>query len=85
MKDLLTIQDEIRQYILKASYADEEQIKDKTLIFEQGLMDSMGFMSLISFLEETFSVQMKDNDLVERNFESIEAISNFICLKLNHK
>jgi len=44
-------------------------------------MDSMGFISIIDFLEESFSVTANDNELVESNFESIDAISNFIFRK----
>lgn len=84
MEDLLHIQDKVRQFIIKTSYSEDEQVKNDTLIFEQGMMDSMAFMSLIAFIEETFSIQLNDNELIEAHFESIDAISVFIKEKLNH-
>ena len=42
----------------------------------------MGFISIIGFIEEKFSIAPKDNELIEANFESINAISNFVFQKL---
>jgi hypothetical protein len=38
----------------------------------------MGFIMLITFLEEEFGIKTVDSDLIEENFESINAISEFI-------
>ena len=77
----LMIQEKIRNYVLQAVYADKEKIKDDTLIFKEGYFDSMGFMVLIAFLEEEFGIKTNDNDLLEENFESINAISDFVTRK----
>jgi acyl carrier protein len=82
MKDKLQIQEKIRQFILQDSYVADDQVKNDTLIFAQGIMDSMGFISIISFIEETFSVSTLDNELIETNFESINAIADFVSRKL---
>ena len=44
-------------------------------------VDSMGFVVLITYLEEHFGVKTTDTDLVEDNFESINAITDFIIRK----
>jgi acyl carrier protein len=41
----------------------------------------MGFVTLITFLEDKFSIQIAEEDLVEENFESINAISTFVSKK----
>jgi acyl carrier protein len=43
----------------------------------------MGFVSLINFIEESFSIKAKDSELLEDNFESIDAIARFIESKQN--
>ena len=83
MENQLSIQEKIKQFILKASYLSEEQVGYETLIFAQGIMDSMGFISIIGFIEETFSVTTNDNELLDTNFESINAITNFVMNKIN--
>ena len=52
------------------------------LVFKEGFVDSMGFMTLITYLEEEFGISTSDADLLEENFESINAISDFVMKKL---
>jgi acyl carrier protein len=77
------IKDKIRQYIIETTYASPDQVKDESLIFVEGIFDSMGFVLLINFIEETFSIKAKDSELLEDNFESINAMANFVASKLN--
>ena len=81
MENNSIIKEKVKNYVLQAVYADKEKIKDDTLIFKEGYFDSMGFMVLISFLEEEFGIKTNDNDLLEENFESINAISDFVTRK----
>ena len=41
----------------------------------------MGFMVLITFIEEEFGIKTIDADLMEENFESINAITDFVIRK----
>jgi len=81
MYSIEQINHKVKEFIKETSYISEEQISNDSLIFVEGIMDSMGFISIIDFLEESFSVTANDNELVESNFESIDAISNFIFRK----
>jgi len=76
-----TTKEKIRNYIVQTSHADANKIKDESLIFKEGFFDSMGFIMLITFLEEEFGIKTVDSDLIEENFESINAISEFIQRK----
>ena len=79
--DISTSKEKIRNYIVQTSHADANKIKDESLIFKEGFFDSMGFIMLITFLEEEFGIKTVDSDLIEENFESINAISEFIQRK----
>jgi acyl carrier protein len=81
MNNQSIIKEKIKKYVLEAVYADKEKIKDSSLIFKEGYFDSMGFMVLISYLEEEFGIKTNDTDLLEENFESINAISEFVIRK----
>ena len=73
----------LREYIKENTYKEAELIQDETLLFQEGFFDSMGFVLLVDFLEEKFSIQVSDEDLTEENFESINALSEFIASKSN--
>jgi len=79
----IEIKEQIRQFIIESTYAPEPDVKDDTLIFVQGLFDSMGFILLINFIEEKYGIKTDDSELMEENFESINAIAGFIERKLN--
>ena len=82
MEDIVQIQEKIKQFILKTSYISEDQVKNDTLIFAQGIMDSMGFISIIGFIEDNFALTILDNELLEANFESVNAIAEFVLRKI---
>lgn len=75
------IKEKVRSYIKQSVHADSDKIKDGTLIFKEGFLDSMAFIVLITFLEEEFRIKTNDSDLIEENFESIDAITGFVARK----
>lgn len=78
------LKDKIRVYIHEAVHVNDEKICDDSLIFKEGYLDSMGFIMLLSYLEDEFGISTCDADLVEENFESINAISLFVSSKSGH-
>jgi acyl carrier protein len=77
----LKTKEKIKSYVLQETFAESEKINDDSLIFKEGYFDSMGFVRLVSFLETEFRLKINDNDLVEENFESINAITDFVFNK----
>jgi acyl carrier protein len=51
-------------------------------LLERGIIDSLGVMRLIAFLEKTYGVEVADQDIVPENFQDLNAISNFIEQKM---
>ncbi len=72
----------VKDYIIGATLSDTKNISDDTLIFETGLLDSMGLLFLIEFLKEEFNVEVEDEELLPENFESVNSIIQFIEGKL---
>ena len=76
------IKEQIKNYIIEASLSDNGKIKEDTLIFETGLLDSMGLLFLIEFLKDNYNLEVNDEELNPENFESINSIVSFIDVKL---
>lgn len=76
------IKEQVHKFISENTYSDPSAIQFETLIFKEGYFDSMGFITLITFLEDEFNVKTEDKDFVEENFESIKAITNYVTQKL---
>jgi acyl carrier protein len=79
----ITLSEKVMTYVLQNAYAGDAEILPETLIFKEGYFDSMGFVMLITYLDENFSIKVTDDELIEDNFESINAITDFIIRKLN--
>jgi len=80
-QDTFTIQQKVNQYVLHQTFAEKHKIQNDSLIFKEGYFDSMGFIMLITFIEEEFEIKANDADLIEENFESINAITSYILRK----
>lgn len=78
MVDAEEIKLKIKSYVQDTAFTNPDKIEDNTLIFKEGILDSMGLITLITFLEESFNFQIKETDLEEENFESIEAMAGFV-------
>ena len=77
------IADKIKEYIRSASFNNVDKLDDDLLIFKEGILDSMGLVSLFTFLQDEFDIQITDADLVEENFESVNAITRFVLQRQN--
>jgi len=70
---------EIRKFILdKFPLSRKQQIKDSDPLLESGVLDSLGVLDLVSFVEQEFSVHVADDELVPENFQSINRIAAFV-------
>jgi acyl carrier protein len=65
-------------------FGDVSKLKDDTLLFEKGIIDSTGILELVAYLEETLNVTVKDDELVQDNFSSLNSIENYLKSKNNH-
>jgi len=70
VRDFIT--HEMLHETLTDSLGDDEQL------VESGIIDSLGIMTLLSFLEEKFSIQISGDDLIPENFETVSTIVNLI-------
>jgi len=55
---------------------------DDASFLEQGIIDSIGFMELVAFVEKDFGIQVRPEDLVPDNFDSVNKLSRFISARL---
>ena len=75
------LQSELFEYVTDNTFKETDSLTSDTKLFTEGIFDSMGFVLLLDFLEEKYKLVADDDELVEDNFESIDAISAFILKK----
>jgi acyl carrier protein len=48
----------------------------------EGIIDSLGILQLVAFIEEKFNYTVPDEDVVIENFMSVSALSHYLDQKL---
>ena len=56
----------------------EIQLLPEDDLLGSGLLDSMGVMRLVGFVEETFNIKIPPEDIVIENFMDVKAITNYV-------
>ena len=72
----------VREFILKRfPLARKQGIKNSDQLLESGMLDSMGVLEIVTFVEQKYSFSVSDEDLVPENFQTIDRIAAFIHSK----
>ena len=56
----------------------EIELSPEDDLLASGLIDSMGVMRLVGFVEETFKIKIPPEDIVIENFMDVKAITNYV-------
>lgn len=74
------IKDSIRTFIIDSFlFGDTSQpIADDTSLIANNIVDSTGVLELVFFLESTFAITVRDNEVVPENLDSVGAMAAFI-------
>ena len=68
----------IRSFIgQKFPAARKRSIDDGTPLLESGIIDSLGMLDLVAFLEQTFNITVADDELIPDNFADISRMAAF--------
>lgn len=67
----------------KFPLARKRPIANADNLLESGIIDSLGILDLVSFLEQEFTIAVADDELIPENFESVDRLSRFVEHKIN--
>jgi acyl carrier protein len=62
---------------------DSLKFDDADSFLEKGIIDSTGILELISYLEETYTISVEDDELIPENLDSVNAVDAFVRRKVN--
>jgi acyl carrier protein len=82
MAQTQTIEERIREFILKQfPLARKNGVKPAEKWLESGMLDSLGILDLVRFIEEEFNIHVSDEELLPDNFQSLDAVAGFVRAK----
>ena len=66
----------IRQELLHGRAVKLDSDED---LLNAGIIDSLGILRMVAFMEERFGVRVPDEDVVFENFQSVRAMTRYVA------
>lgn len=78
-----TIEQDIRQFVIANFLFGEDNgsLKPDESFLETGIIDSTGVLELVAFLESTYGLRVRDNELTPDNLDSLDRVAAFVRRK----
>ena len=76
--EIIQIEEQLIDYFKQNA---DMTVDSKTLLLEEKIIDSMGVIELVAFIEATYGVELTDDDLTVENFKDIDTIVKLISEK----
>jgi acyl carrier protein len=76
------VSDRIRAFLVR-QFPTTKNVRNDEPLLKNGLIDSLGILDVVTFLEREFSITVSDDDLLPENFGSVESIASFVKSKAN--
>lgn len=77
------VRQKLRHFILENYLFTDDQsaLKDDDSFLDGGILDSMGILELIEYLDEGLGIKVEGDELVPDNLDSINSLIKFISAK----
>jgi acyl carrier protein len=76
------ISERIKKF-LGQQFPATKNVGNEEPLLKNGLIDSLGILEVVTFLEKEFGFTVTDEELLPENFESVHSLSNFVQQKTN--
>jgi acyl carrier protein len=79
----MTIEVEIKDYIARNLLFNDNgyPYSEDVSFLDEGVVDSIGVMELVTFVEEKYHVKVDDLDVTPENFDSVSRMAAYIRRK----
>lgn len=83
----MTIINGVEKFLLTEIAADlgKQSLDPDEDLLEQRVIDSMGILKLVVFLEKAHNIKVMDEDIVPENFQSLNSMAKFVEQKMQNK
>ena len=78
-----SIEDEVRHFLTDTFplSADGFSLAGADSLLETGVIDSVGVLELIQFIESRYEIEIPDAEVLPENLDSIDAITRYVSSK----
>jgi acyl carrier protein len=74
--------DRLKDFVYeKFPLAKKRGVTNSDPLLDSGIIDSLGILQLIAFIENEFGIYFSDEDLLPENFQTLDALAAFMQQK----
>lgn len=77
------MKEKIKKFIIENFLFGERGLKDDEPLFESGIIDSLGLIKLLAFIEENFNVSIDMGEIMIENFNTVNDILETLSSRVN--
>ncbi len=66
-------------------FGDGEKLQEDVSLRASGVLDSLGFLGVITFMEQRFGIKISDSEVVPENFDTLRRMSEFVERKMGER
>ena len=78
------VNDQIKHFIVQQfPLARQRDLGNDDSLLESGILDSLGVLEVVTFLEDELGITITDDELLPENFRSIACVAAFVERKRN--
>lgn len=80
----MEVRESVRNYIVENFlFGDVSPLENDSMsLLDGGILDSVGVMELVAFLEQDFEITLADEELIPENLDSVDNLVGFIGRKV---
>ena len=82
----MNVQDQLKEFVTSEFMyeQDSKSLSPDLDLLNQGIIDSMGILDLVSYMEKTFNIQVTDEEITPNNFRNLKALTQFVQAKVQN-
>jgi len=77
------VKEKIKNFIVENFLFGERGLEDDEPLFESGIIDSLGLIKLLAFIDETFNISMNMSEINIEDFNTLNDILKTIQSKMD--
>lgn len=76
MNASIVLKEYIREELMNGA---NDELDESENLLAAGIIDSLGILRLVSFVEEKFGIEVPDEDVTIDNFQSVKSMSDYVA------
>ena len=77
-----TVVQQIRKFLAER-FPQARRLSNADTLLDNGVIDSLGILEIVAFLEQEFHLTVADEELLPENFQSVERLATFVQSKVH--